>query len=121
MFLLSRKRSKVLQAAACFHFMKLCHSVECCQVFQTSISFIFVFSLFSSMEPRFFKQQYVIVLCVLIFSRILNQQILFCVFFPFNWMTSKHVFPFCVYVIQQNGTKIIQAAIFSYFDIYRSV
>ena len=48
-------------------------------------------------------------------------QILFCVFLPFNRMTSKHVLPFCVYVIQQNGTQIIQAAIFSYFDFYHII
>ena len=49
----------------------------------------------------------------LIFSRIFYQQIIFCVFLRFNRMACKHVLPFCVYVIQQNGTKIIQAAIFS--------
>ena len=43
-------------------------------------------------------------------------QILFCMFLPLNRTASKHVLPFCVYVIQQNGTQIIQAAIFSYFD-----
>ena len=64
---------------------------------------------------------YVIILCVLIFSRTFNLQILFRVLLPFNRMTSEHVVPFCVYVIQQNGTKIIQAAIFSYFDFYHSV
>ena len=115
------QKKKVLQAAVCFHFMQFWHSVECCQVFQRSIFFLFVFLVFSSMEPRFFKQQCVISLCVLIFSRIFCQQILFCVFLLFNRVTSKHNLPFCVYVIQQNGTRIIQAVIFSYFDFYQSV
>ena len=109
-FIIQKKKS--LQAAVCFHLMKFCHSVECCQVFQTSISFLFVFLLFSSMKPRFFKKQCFCFMC-LIFSRIFYQQTLFCVFLPFNRMASNYVLPFCVYVIQQNGTQIIQATIFS--------
>ena len=107
MFLSFRKGSKVLQTTVCFHFMQFCHSVECYQVCQKSISFLFVFFLFSSMEPRFFKQQYVIILCIFILSRIFNQKILFWVFLPFNRITSKHVLPFCVYVIRHNRPKII--------------
>ena len=41
----------------------------------------YFFLLFSSMKARFFKQQYVIILCVFIFSRTFNQQIFFYVFF----------------------------------------
>ena len=114
-YILIIQERKVLQAAVRFHLMQFCHSAECCQVFQTSISFLSVFLLFSSMEPRFFKQQYVFILCFDLKQNFLsaNKVRLFCVFLSFNRMASKHVLPFCVYVIQQNGTQIIQAAIFS--------
>ena len=104
-------------------------------------------SYYLGKEVRFFRQQYVFILCSFaiqqnvakflkkLFPSFLcfcysvawsqgfssNNMLLFYVFFPVNRMASKHVFPFCVYVIQENGTKITQVAMFSYFDFYHSV
>ena len=60
-------------------------------------------------------------LCIFIFSKSFNQQIPFDAFLPLNRMKSKHVSPFYTYPIHQNGIKIMQAVICSYFKFYHSV
>ena len=47
-------------------FMCFYHLGECCEVFETNLSFLSVVLAFSGIEPRFFKQQYVFISCLFI-------------------------------------------------------
>ena len=120
-YILIIQERKVLQAAVRFHLMQFCHSAECCQVFQTSISFLSVFLLFSSMEPRFFKQQYVFILCVLILSRIFYQQIKSDYFVCFCHLTEWQANMFFLFVFMSFSKmepRLFKQQYFLKFDFY---
>ena len=87
-YVLIIQKKKFLKAAVCFHFMKFCHSVECCQVFQTSISSFLCFCYSVASNQGFSS----------------NNMFLFYVFdlqHNFLWVNTI----LCVFAIQENDRK----------------